>query len=64
MQSLSFITIHREIENCGSKAFDLTCKLIKENKEDEPRRAEVVIKKRIRDLELKIEVAKKRCVGI
>ena len=64
MQSLLFINIQREIKNWENKAFDLTCKLIKENEEEEPHRAEVVIKKRIRDLKLKIEVAKKRCIGI
>ena len=66
VQSLSYITIQREIENWETKHFDLTCKLIPEINEGAPSSAHVakVIKKRIRELEDKIEEAKKRCVGL
>ena len=46
VQSLSFIKMRCEIENWENKAFDLTCKLNKDNDDDEPHRAEAVIKKK------------------
>ena len=63
VQPLSYITIQREIENWESKAFELNCKLIPESNEGAQGPLTLAIKKRIRKLEGKIEVAKKRFVG-